>query len=108
MAYLYHYLALEHLHSIMEDKKLRLSESNLTDWSKHSFDVQAYNEGRLKLYKPVVWMTSEKEPDANALGLSTSVLDKTVIKITIKKRPYFKKCVIGAGRTISARIGQRL
>lgn len=91
MAYLYHYTALEHLLSIMEEKKLRLSESNLTDWRKHTFDVQAYNEGRLNLYKPVVWMTTEKEPDAKALGLTSSVLDKSVIRITIKKRPYFKK-----------------
>lgn len=91
MAYLYHYTALEHVPSILEDKKLKLCESNLTDWSKHTFDAQAYNEGRLKLYKPVVWMTSEEEPDAKALGLASSVLDKSVIRITIKKRPYHKK-----------------
>lgn len=91
MAYLYHFTALEHLTSILEEKRLRLSESNLTDWRKHTFDVDAYNEGRLKLYKPVVWMTTEEEPDAFALGLSSAVLDKTVVKITIKKRPCFKK-----------------
>lgn len=75
----------------MADGKLRLTESNLKNWGKiGEYDYEAYNRWELKLYKPCVWMTSLEEPESFALGLHSAV-DKTEIRITIKKQPYFKK-----------------
>ena len=90
MKVLYHYTAEYHLPSILEEKKLRLSESNLKNYAKQGYDWEAYNRGELKLYKPVVWMTEAEEPDVESIGLYSAV-DKTAIKITIKKQAYFKK-----------------
>ena len=90
MRVLFHYTTSLHIPSIMADGKLRLAESNLKNWLKLGYDNDAYNRGELKLYKPCVWMTTLEEPNVFDLGLHSSA-DKTEIKITIKKQPYFKK-----------------
>lgn len=90
MKVLYHYTAMYHLPSILEDGHLRLAESNLKDHRKTGFDAEAYNAGTWPLYKPVVWMTEADEPSAEKMGLYSAV-DKTEVKITIKKQAWFKK-----------------
>lgn len=91
MSYLFHYTTGAYLESILNEGYLRLSESNLTNWSKVQFDQVAYDQGKLKLYKPVVWMTELEEVELkNSLGLF-SKYDKTEIKITIKKQAHYKK-----------------
>lgn len=70
---LYHYTAKYHLPSILNSGHLKLTESNLR------FDVE--------MYKPVVWLTNQKEPETFGLGLSGSIVDKTEIRIHVKKKP---------------------
>lgn len=73
MKVLYHYTARQHIPKILYTKSLKLTESNLrTDE---------------EMYKPVVWLTTEKEPNAYKLGLDGSILDKTEIRIHVKKKP---------------------
>lgn len=96
MKVLYHYTCKRWLTSIMNDGFLRLTESNLLDMRKpeNTTHLEAYNKGDRSadayLYKPVVWLTDKEEPDEYGLGLHSTV-DKTEIKITVKKMPYFKK-----------------
>lgn len=90
MKVLYHYTCRKWLDSILENGYLKLSESNLTDWRKHRFDEVAYNNGTMQLYKPVVWLTEDEEVTVENTGLNSS-LDKTEIRIAVKKQPYFKK-----------------
>lgn len=91
MKILYHYTTKVYLDSILSEGHLRLSESNLTNWSKVPFDAVAYDQGKLKLYKPVVWMTELEGVELKkSLGL-ISKYDKTEIKITIKKQAHYRK-----------------
>lgn len=86
---LYHFTSGYHLEKILESGYLKLTESNLQltkDW-----DIVAYNQGKQKLYKPVVWLTDKAEEDAVGMGLESSKVDKTSIRIAIKKQPYHKK-----------------
>ncbi|MPM10641.1 hypothetical protein SDC9_56974 [bioreactor metagenome] len=95
MKVLYHYTSTYHLPKIMKSGYLKLTDSNL----KINFDdeelelkrIQKYNEGNLKLYKPVVWLTDSEIPNAEDLWLYNDLVDKTCIKITVKKRPHHKK-----------------
>lgn len=73
---LYHYTAMFHLPKIMQDGFLKLTESNLR------LDVE--------MYKPVVWLTDLAQPTARGLGLDGSLLDKTEIRIHVKKKVTFK------------------
>lgn len=67
---LYHYTTTYHLPSIFADGYLKLTESNLRP-------DQAS--------QPVVWLTTMAEPDANGLGLSGSIKDKTEVRIHVEK-----------------------
>lgn len=88
---LYHYTTTKWVPAILESGYLKLTESNLKDMRASNYwDPIAYNEGTMKLYKPVVWMTDLDTPDSNNLGLISPV-DKCEVRITIKKQPYFKK-----------------
>ena len=72
---LYHYTARWHLQSIMRSKFLKLTESNL--------------RADITMYKPVVWLTTLKDPDEQALGLNGSTVDKTELRITVRKQPHY-------------------
>lgn len=95
MKVLYHYTSTYHLPKIMKSEYLKLTDSNL----KINFDdeeselkrLQKYNEGTLKLYKPVVWLTDSEIPNVEDLGLYSALVDKTSVRITVRKRPYHKK-----------------
>lgn len=91
--YLYHYTTSKWVASIIEDGFLKLTESNLKDLRKSNWDQVAYNQGTLKLYRPVVWMTDLDTPDSHNLGLISPV-DKCEVKITIKKQQHFKKWLV--------------
>lgn len=73
MRIFYHYTAIFHLPAILEAGYLKLTESNL--------------RADVEMYKPVVWLTTEKEPDPDKLGLSGSIVDKTEIRIHVEKKP---------------------
>ena len=73
MNVLYHYTAAYHLQAILNSGYLKLTESNLKEY--------------VEMYKPVVWLTTQKEPEPYSLGLSGSFLDKTEIRIHVKRKP---------------------
>ena len=72
---LYHYTAKFHLASILKSKCLTLTESNL--------------RYHVEMYKPVVWLTNDAN-SALGLGLESSMVDKSEIKVTVKFLPHFK------------------
>lgn len=72
---LYHFTCLYHLSSIMAEKQLRTTCSNLRPDNTFT--------------RPVVWLTTNAEPDLEGNALY-SVMDKTEVKITIKRLPHFK------------------
>mgnify|MGYP007039734252 CR=1 len=73
---MYHYTALYHLPKIMSDGYLKLTESNLR------LDVE--------MYKPVVWLTDLERPTKEDLALDGSRLDKTEVRVHVKKKVTFK------------------
>lgn len=86
--YLYHFTSLSHLHSIMSDGYLKLTPSNLQEPINLRFDFEkmayiADNDD----HKPVVWLTKNPEVEIYGNGLIEA---KTVIKITIAKKPKYK------------------
>lgn len=87
---LYHYTSTYHLPKILGSQYLKLTESNLKP-PKSEEDIIAYNNGTLSLYKPVVWMTDIDTTHDDGLGLTGSIVDKTEVKVTIKKQAYFKR-----------------
>jgi len=77
---LYHYTCQYHLPAILKSRYLSLTESNF------SFE-------KAGLY-PVVWLTDLPMPDNMGLLFDTNIpdnLNKTHIRVTIKKKPYMKK-----------------
>ncbi|ASN06851.1 hypothetical protein [Virgibacillus necropolis] len=73
---LYHYTSTFHLPKIIKVGFLKLTESNLR------MDKE--------LYKPVVWLTTAYEPNPKGLGLTGSIVDKTEIRIHVKKKNSFQ------------------
>lgn len=73
MKVLYHYTSKVHLPKIFYSGYLKLTESNLRTTE--------------EMYKPVVWLTTDKEPNAQNLGLNGSMVDKTEVRIHVKKKP---------------------
>ena len=72
---LYHYTSIYHLPTILETGFLKLTESNLR------IDIE--------MHKPVVWATTTKEPNGYGLGLDGSMVDKTEIRIHLRKNNNF-------------------
>ena len=73
---LYHYTTEHHLPHILETGFLKLTDSMLKKDD--------------KTYKPVVWLTSQKELTNNDIGQVGAGVDKTQIRIHIKKQQNFK------------------
>lgn len=72
---LYHFTCALHLPSILKEKQLRVTCSNL---SPYDFSL-----------KPVVWLTTNKDPDREGNALYSAV-DKTEIRITVKRQKHHK------------------
>ncbi len=73
MRVLYHYTGTIHLNEILRTGYLKITDSMLREHDPH--------------YKPVVWLTSEKNPDPFKLGLNGSMVDKTEVRIHVEKKP---------------------
>lgn len=68
---LYHYTSTMHLPRIEADGYLKVTESNISMRRTHAGP-------------DVVWLTSDRKPNAEAHGLSGSAVDKTAVRITVE------------------------
>ncbi|KAF5066182.1 hypothetical protein DSECCO2_266340 [anaerobic digester metagenome] len=79
---LFHYTCKHHLALILKDGYLRLTNSNLDEPLSISY-LENNHLGR----NPVVWLTDSENTRGHGLE---GLLNKTEIKITVKKEPHMK------------------
>ena len=87
---LYHFTSLENYVKIAESGYIDLSPSNLLPPDKATMQIRTRSDGskyywdKNNDYKPVVWLTTEELPDAQAQGLSPA---KCVIRLAVNYNP---------------------
>lgn len=88
--YVYHFTSRYHLPVIFDWGYLKLTESNLL----HPINLEdiVLPKPARELYKPVVWLTRDAAPVG--LGLLGSIVDKTEIRITLRKRDHYEPWVL--------------
>lgn len=87
--YVYHFTSRYHLPMIFKSGYLKLTESNLKAPTSRE---DALPKPDHELIKPVVWLTRDAIP--MGLSLEGSIIDKTEIRITLRKRDHYEPWIL--------------
>jgi hypothetical protein len=98
MTEIYHFTSRFQLPLILKDGYLKLTSSNLREPPKEEIrqlqqgDFSSLEKNADELYKPVVWLTNNRQP--LNMGLDGSVFNKKEIRITLRPREHYKQWML--------------